>query len=228
MRAWYTFAGRISNKGFSKKFDWVPAQLDTSTMTTPSLNDALQTILAGDYGLNEGDHLKLCSMLKKAHDESKKGVKTVKEIDSVDFDVEIRFAPGHSYHFTNQEVTHYVQSPGTHIGATYRTTGTATYAGATTARVWNTSTSEIVKTILMMNETNNMIGITKSGIHTTWNYPDYIKATLKRDIMEKKARKKFGDLEEGKEESDHSYWRGDYTYYRFVIAILSSTGISPY
>jgi hypothetical protein len=198
-------------------------------MTTPSLNDALQTILAGDYGLNEGDHLKLCSILKKAHDETKKDVKVVKEITSTDYDLEFRFAPGHSYHFTNQIITHYQQHPDdSHRMPTYRTTGTVTYLNATTAHVWGDSLSSLVRTILKINETEKFIGITKNGIHTTWNYPDYIKAMLKKDIREKKARKKFGDLEEGKEECDECFWRGDYTYRRFILAIMEAVGVPPY
>jgi hypothetical protein len=70
-----------------------------------------------------------------------------------------------------------------------------------------------------------MVEVHKEGISRSWVYPTYIKEVTKRDILEKKAREKFGPMEEGKDESDHSYWRGDYTYWRFVMAIMDSIGL---
>ena len=62
--------------------------------------------------------------------------------------------------------------------------------------------------------------ITLDGIRNTVEYTDFIDSVMNTDKMEKIARGTYGALEDDKEECDESFWRGDYTYHRFVINIV--------
>jgi hypothetical protein len=191
-----------------------------------TIETALQNILAADHGLNEGDHLRLCNALKSAFESTKTIAKVEKERISATIDLEIKFSESDWYKLSQETRIDYVQRPGQHISSDYITIGSYHRAGVgVVLRTWNRSLSSVVASILKMHEGTGMIGTHKEGISRTWSYPSYIKEVTKRDILEKKARKKYGDLEEGKEESDHSYWRGDYAYARFIQDILHALGL---
>jgi len=193
-------------------------------MTTPNLNDALQTILAGDYGLNEGDHLKLCSILKKAHDESKKGVKTVKDISTTRLDIKLKCWGSYQYCLDTMTTTSYVNGPISDgwIQPDYVVTGFILINDCSKPMTWNCCVDNVIRHILRMNHCMYRIEIERDGIKSSYAYLQFIRDCYRADILEKKMREKYGPLPDGIDESDEAFFRGDYTYNRLVFHIVQA------
>jgi hypothetical protein len=71
-----------------------------------------------------------------------------------------------------------------------------------------------------MHETMKPITIYVTGMTRVVRYADFIRYVLKKDVLEQKARKKFGPMPEDHEETDGCIWRGDYCYARFCQWII--------
>jgi hypothetical protein len=189
-------------------------------MTSP-IETALQTILAADYGLNEGDHLKLCDLLKTTFEQSKKTGKIEKERKTTDLGISIEFiyADGCKYWIHAETIIQYIQNgPGNGwVGCDY----------VTHCRRVNKDKSQIhfsipksarfsIMQILEMHQEMGYIVIARDEIKRSIRYDQFIKDRSKMDILEKKARTKYGPLEDGMDEHDDAMWRGDYCYNRFM------------
>lgn len=192
-----------------------------------TLEDALQTILAADYGLNEGDHLKLCDILKKAHGETKKCTKEVASVTITPLNICI-YPIGKSamtkYYLDTQIVTMYKQRPGQdHVPATYEIKGRIhqSSALADTPHTWSRPPQQIVGLVLDMFEENGRFFISQGGISTTVDYEVMVPVWEERDVEAAKARAKYEvEISSSPEEGDDSCWRGDFTYNRFRMNVI--------
>ena len=190
-----------------------------------TLDDALHTILSADYGLNEGDHLLLCDILKKAHSETKKCTKKISSIDTKTLNISIIPMKGDgapTYFLDTMTTTYYKKNGDDHVMPTYAVEGSIheSSAVASIPKVWKHSASQVIQAILEIYQEEGQFQITVDGIRNTVEYTDFIDSVMNTDKMEKIARRTYGALEDDKEECDESFWRGDYTYHRFVINIV--------
>ena len=190
-----------------------------------TLDDALQTILAADYGLNEGDHLTLCDILKKAHGETKKTGKVVKTTATTTLNIKIKFWQGYTYCLDRMIQTDYVQPPGgttNWIPCDYKVYGFILLGDSSKPMTWNKCVDNVIRIILKLEHSLDRIELERHGIQSAIAYERFIKECARTDLLEKKYRDKFGPLEDGIDESDGAFFRGDYTYNRYIYHIVQT------
>jgi hypothetical protein len=198
-------------------------------MTSP-IESALQTILAADYGLNEGDHLRLCNLLKTTFDASKKTGKIESERVSSPKDIEIEFiyANGCKYTIFSETTIRYVQNgqgPSGYIGSEFLThVRCVEKDNSIRTFIIPQGVRYAIIEILKMHQEMGYMVITRNRIKSTKRYDQFIKERSKIDILEKKAREKYGPLDDGMDEHDSAMWRGDYCYMRFMQHIADLLG----
>jgi hypothetical protein len=187
-----------------------------------SIETALQTILAADYGLNEGDHLQLCDLLKKSFDASKKTGKIEHERINTAKDIAVQFiyADNCKYQITSETTIRYVQNgqgPSGYVGSDFLT-HVRCFQKDNSIRhfIIPQGVRYAIIEILKMHQEMGYIVIWRNGIKSSKRYDQFIKERSKTDILEKKAREKYGPLEDGMDEHDDAMWRGDYCYMRFM------------
>jgi hypothetical protein len=202
-------------------------------MTSP-IESALQTILAADYGLNEGDHLKLCDLLKSTFEQSKKTGKIEKErvITSLHLKLVFDDSVCTTYTLVSHTRIDYVQNGtgvtpsghiSTHVPSRHIVRGICTRNKSPMMDIefYDKTPANAIQKILEMHQTMKSIRICNEGVSTVVSYPKFIRDCLKSDLLEQKARKKYGPLLEDQEEHDGVWWRGDYGYRRFVLWIAN-------
>lgn len=197
-------------------------------MTSP-IETALQTILAADYGLNEGDHLKLCNLLKLSFDASKKflgKVEKKREDSPLNITIQFMHAGGYKYTFWSQTTIHYMPNgsgPDSWVCPDH-----LTFVRRSRRVMSDIETDQLIFPMTMDNTLHKIIKlhrelgrikISRDGIEKIVCYQKFIKDSVRTDMMEAKARKKYGPLPDGIDEHDDACWRGDYGYTRFVYYI---------
>jgi hypothetical protein len=194
-------------------------------MSSP-IETALQTILAADYGLSEGDHLRLCDILKKTFDESKKTGKVIKGSNVNDINISIEFsnwAPVRKYYLDTETWIHYVQNvpggPGW-VCPDHIVRGRCEIAGQPTRHLqfpWNAANA--IMKILKLHNDYDAIKINRLGIECVYNYAEFIKDAVTADLIVKRAMKKYGSETDPEHLIDEDLFRGNYTYHRYSYFI---------
>jgi hypothetical protein len=200
-----------------------PPEAPTFWHMTSPIETALQIILAADYGLNEGDHLKLCDLLKHSFDASKKTglIETSRTTSPLNIKIEFHDPNGTTYCLQTHTAIHYVQN-GTagangYVPSLHITRGTCTRIGKPMLDLeWRDKTpSMAIATIIDLHETSESFAVSRDSMTRIISYRTFINHCVKKDVLEQKARKKFGPLPDDMEEHDGHWWRGDYGYPRF-------------